>query len=217
MRTNGAAAYGECDATHVGEWVRHDACSRSWGWVRRTRGDRAAVTPGRIGRGHCRRGWRARGIATTLTADYTPNRTFGLAFVIENRSDEAITIVGLSSNDESEKRFARLVGASAAEYVPIDCDGHSCPATDLGLGPPPYEALPPLASLTISSHKQATIQLHFRWVPCLDAPVQTSDRENETLIVNYRSQGRAASQLLHTGRAQLDVSAASACSSPASS
>jgi hypothetical protein len=154
----------------------------------------------------------------TLTANYTPNRNFGLAFVIQNRSDEPVTIVGLSSNDESEKRFARLVGASAAAYVPIDCDGNfGCPATDLGLGEPPYEALPALAPLTIPPHKRASIQLHFRWVSCLDAPVQTSDRENTTLIVNYRSGGRAASQLLHTGMAQLDVSAASACSSPASS
>ena len=64
---------------------------------------------------------------TTLTANYTPNHTFGLAFLIRNRSDEPVTIVGLSSNDESEKRFARLVGASTAAYVPIDCDGHSCP------------------------------------------------------------------------------------------
>ena len=50
----------------------------------------------------------------------TPNRNFGLAFVINNRSGEPVTIVGLSSKDESEKRFARLVGASATAYVSID-------------------------------------------------------------------------------------------------
>jgi hypothetical protein len=154
---------------------------------------------------------------TTLTADYTPNRNFGLAFVIKNRSDQPVTIVRLSSNDETEKRFARLVGASAAAYVPIDCDGHSCPATDLGLGSPPYEALPPLAPLTIHAHKQASIQLHFRWVLCLDAPIQTSDRENTTLIVAYRTGGKTASQLLQARQAQLEVSATSACASPASS
>src|SRR6476620_6242115 len=54
---------------------------------------------------------------TTLTADYTPNRNFGLAFVVENRSDEPVTVVGLSSSDENETRFSRLVGASAAEYA----------------------------------------------------------------------------------------------------
>ena len=154
---------------------------------------------------------------TTLTADYTPNRNFGLAFVIQNRSDEPVTIVGLSSNDQSEKRFARLVGASAAAYAPISCvDQWGCPVTDLGLGAPPYEALPPLAPVTIPSRKWASVQLHFRWVPCLDAPLQTRDRENRTLVVNYRSGGREASQLLHTGMAQLDVSAESACSAPAS-
>jgi hypothetical protein len=153
---------------------------------------------------------------TTLTADYTPNRNFGLAFLVRNRSDAPVTIVGLSSDDENEKRFARLVGASTAAFVPIDCDGHSCPAPDLGLRAP-YDTLPPLTPLTIPSHKQASIQLHFRWVPCLDAPVQTAERENTTLVVNYQTGGRAASQLLRTGQAQLDVSAASACASPESS
>jgi hypothetical protein len=153
-----------------------------------------------------------------LTANYTPNRNFGVAFVIRNRSDQAVTILGLSSNDENEKRFARVVGASAAAYVPIDCEGHwSCPATDLGLGEPPYETLPPLRPLTIPSHKLASIQLHFRWVPCLAAPAQRSDTEKTTLVVNYRTSGRTLSQLLPTGMARLDVSAANGCASPASS
>jgi hypothetical protein len=47
---------------------------------------------------------------TTLTADYTPNRNLGLAFVIQNRSDKPVTIVGVVSKDESEKRFASLIG-----------------------------------------------------------------------------------------------------------
>jgi hypothetical protein len=154
---------------------------------------------------------------TRLTADYTPNRDFGLAFVIQNRSDKPVTIVGLSSKDESEKRFARLIGASATAYVPIDCDGHSCPSTDLGLGSPPYGPLPPLTAMTIPAHKRASIQLHFHWVPCLDAPMQASESENATLVVNYRSGGQAASQFLSTGPARLDVSSSSACSAPASS
>lgn len=74
-----------------------------------------------------------------------------------------------------------------------------------------------MAPLTIASHKLASIQLHFRWVPCLDAPVQASDKENTMLVVNYRGGGKAASQLLQTGKAQLDVSPASACTSAASS
>ena len=154
---------------------------------------------------------------TGLTADYTPNRNFGLAFVIQNRSGEPVTIVGLSSKDESEKRFARLVGASATAYVSIDCGGHSCPATDLGLGSPPYGPLPSFAAMTIPAHKQASLQLHFRWVPCLEAPMQTNESENGTLVVNYRSGGKGASQHLDTGRARLDVSSSSACSAPASS
>jgi hypothetical protein len=155
--------------------------------------------------------------STGLTADYTPNHNFGLAFVIQNRGEEPVTIVGLSSTDESEKRFARLIGASATAYVPIDCDGHSCPATDLGLGSPPFGPLPPFAAMTIPAHRQANLQLHFRWVPCLDAPTRANESENSTLVVNYRSGGKGASQLLDTGRARLDVSSSSACSAPASS
>jgi hypothetical protein len=152
-----------------------------------------------------------------LTADYTPNGNFGLAFVIKNRSDRAVTVVGLSSGDESGTRFAQLVGVSAAPYVPPDCDGHSCPATDLGLGGPPYGPLPALPPLIIPSHRLASVQLHFRWVPCTVAPVQTTDSENATLRVNYRSGGRAATQLLRTGAARLEVSSSRACYAPASS
>src|SRR3954453_3039553 len=136
---------------------------------------------------------------TGLTADYTPNRNLGLAFVIRNRSDEPVTIVGLSSTDEFDKRFLRLVGARASAYVPLDCDGHSCPATDLGLGPPPYGPLPQLTAVTIPPNGRASIQLHFRWVPCADAPMRASERENATLVVNYRSGRRATSQFLSTG------------------
>jgi hypothetical protein len=153
---------------------------------------------------------------TGLTADYTPNRSLGLAFVIRNRSAKPVTIVGLSSTDEFDKRFARLVGASASAYNPPDCDGHSCPAPDLGLRPP-YGPLPPLAALTIPPHGRASIQLHFRWVPCADAPMRASESENRTLVVNYRSGGRAASQFLSTGPARLDISSSKACSAPASS
>jgi hypothetical protein len=47
--------------------------------------------------------------------------------------------------------------------------------------------------------------------------MQGGERENTTLVVNYRSEGGAASQLLDTGQAQLEVSAGSACASAASS
>jgi hypothetical protein len=154
---------------------------------------------------------------TMLTADYTPNGNFGLAFVIKNRSDQPVTVVGLSSGDESGTRFAQLVGVSATPYVPPDCDGHSCPATDLGLGGPPYRALPALAPLTIPAQKLATVQLHFSWVPCTVAPRQTTGSENATLRVDYRSGGRAANQLLRTGAARLEVNSSNACYAPASS
>jgi hypothetical protein len=158
-----------------------------------------------------------RGIGRTTTVDYRPNSNFGLAFAIENRSDKPVTIVGLSSSDAKGTRFAQLVGASLAAFVPADCDGHSCPATDLGLGPPPYGPLPPLAALKVPAHRLATVQLHFRWVPCTIAPPETNDTENATLLVHYRSEGRVLTQHLQTGSAQLDVSSSGACAALGSS
>jgi hypothetical protein len=157
------------------------------------------------------------GIGHTTTAEYRPNSTFGLAFVVENRSSKPVTVVGLSSGDDRGTRFAQLVGASVAAYVPPDCDGHSCPAPDLGLGPPPYGPLPALAALNIPAHRRATVQLHFRWVPCTVAPPETNDTENATLLVDYRSEGRVLTQHLQTGSARLDVSSSGACSAPGSS
>jgi hypothetical protein len=151
------------------------------------------------------------GLGATATAHYTPKGNFGLAFVIQNRSDEPVTIVGLSSGDEHGTRFADLVGVSAARYVPIDCAGHSCPATDLGLGGPPYRPLPALAPLTIPPGGRASVQLHFRWVPCAVAPRQSADSENATLLVDYQSGGRDSTQLLETGAARLEVSSSRAC------
>lgn len=146
-----------------------------------------------------------RALSRAAVVEYTPDRYFGIAFLVENQGDRPVTIVRLLPTDTG-RRFARLVGVRVVSFTPRNCV-HSCPAPSLGLDAP-FRELGPLRAVTVQPHRTVSVVLHFRWVACNSAPQSTAQSENRQLRVEYRIDGHTGLQLLSTGRARLSVKSA---------
>lgn len=153
-----------------------------------------------------------RGVIGNTRVEYTPDRYFGVAFLVKNRTDRSMTITQVSGTDTGG-RFLQLVGVKLVPFTRRPCPA-SCPAPSLGLVAPFRELppeLPPLQAFELQPHRSAGLVLHFRWVACNEAPARTSERDNRSLRVKYRMGGRTRTQILRTGPASLLVRRPSGC------
>jgi hypothetical protein len=159
-----------------------------------------------------------RGLVRMTLVEYTPNRYFGVAFLIRNHSGSAVTITRVSSTD-SGRRFVRLVGVKLRPFRPYRCPpGAHCLYQPYGLTSP-YRPLPPLHAFVLPAGGEAGVILHFRWVACSHAPPRTEEIDNRTLQVQYRLDSHTRRQTLRTRGAALRVTADAAhvrCPQPGS-
>jgi hypothetical protein len=135
--------------------------------------------------------------------DHKPNKYFGVAFPIRNRSDEPVTITRISSID-SGRPFLRPIGVKVVPFRPRSCPHRSCPPPHLS-PEPPYREIGAMRPLTVQPQRSAAVVLHFRWVGCSAAPQRARGSANRVLRVEYRVDGRTGTQLVRTGSARLSI------------
>jgi hypothetical protein len=143
-----------------------------------------------------------RALTGHTVVEYSPDRYFGVAFLVKNRSGRSVTITRIVGTD-SGPRFVRLVGVLVVPFTPRPCPGR-CLRPSLGLKPP-YREIPSFRRLTLAPGSSAGVVLHFRWVPCGSAPRKATESDNRMLRVDYEMNGRHGTQLMRTATAGLAV------------
>jgi len=149
-----------------------------------------------------------------IAVDHSPGQSFGIGFIVKNRSKHEVTITRVVGTD-SGKRLVTLIGADVSPYTRRPCSGLCPPPTGV-LGRRPYADDLTFSPVTLKPGRLAGVALQFRGTPCNAAPRRATETDNRVLRVEFETEGHRGTDLLSTGPARLSV-ASNACGAQAAS